>query len=443
MDDQNRKDIVVMECPAHYSLCDDAGGTIATGPAHLRLCEEDLSVIPRFSEPLFFPLRDILELRCDDYRITLQLPSQEHLTLHNLGYKYEDFARILARVRNEVILKDMLMHETLRKTGVGASLDYHDPQHDRDYHGTCEVRLYETGFVVIPENSDIVRCPYSEIATVHQDDVSLTITTEYGATFTFHHIGTQFDSLTKTLSLLMNELSLKVQATLREILPEAEPSVVRRAARYMRDGKAAKKSDIESVSPALWRELEKRLETVGIKEEYDFLKHLAQQERLCIGFKRGLMGDITGEYLWFLAPMYSIGTNLPGNALAMEATSGEDSGRATYFFRITSRKTYPNYRTIDELHRETDQFITAINRCMLAINFRREPVYLPDHRLNEPRYHKYRYSVLKIPELRVLRERFIGRVIHSSLEQWKNDVMDLLRFNTTSSEDTAKWKSTA
>jgi len=215
MDDH--QSAVVMECPAHYSLCDDAGNTIAAGPAHLRLCEEAFSVIPRFSEPLFFSLRDILDMTCSDYRITLTLASPERLTLYNLGYKYEDFARILSRVRNEVILKDMLMHETLRKTGVGAALDYSDPQRAREFHGACELRLYETGFVVIPESGDIVRCPYSEIATVQQDDVSLTITTEFGATFTFHHIGGQFDALTKTLSLLMNELSLKVQATLKEI----------------------------------------------------------------------------------------------------------------------------------------------------------------------------------------------------------------------------------
>ena len=45
-----------------------------------------------------------------------------------------------------------------------------------------------------------------------------------------------------------------------------------------------------------------------------------------------------------------------------------------------------------------------------------------------------------MPSLRMLRSLFIGRVIHSSLEQWKSDVASLLAFNTKSLDDTEKWK---
>ncbi len=73
----------------------------------------------------------------------------------------------------------------------------------------------------------------------------------------------------------------------------------------------------------------------------------------------------------------------------MESISGEGSGKATYFFRIVSRKDYPNFKSLEDLHRGVDNFIKRINRCMLAINFRREPIYLPDERLEEPQYQKY------------------------------------------------------
>ncbi|MGQ9604522.1 MAG: hypothetical protein ACUVUU_10015 [bacterium] len=142
--------------------------------------------------------------------------------------------------------------------------------------------------------------------------------------------------------------------------------------------------------------------------------------------------------VWFLIPIYSTNPNEPGNAVAMEATSGEGGGKATYFFRIVSRKDYQNYG-IEDLHREIDNFIKRINRCMLAINFRREPIYLPDERLKEPEYQKYQFAIAKIPALQELRQLFIGRVIHSSPEQWKKDVMDLLRFNVSTLDDTAKW----
>jgi hypothetical protein len=39
-----------------------------------------------------------------------------------------------------------------------------------------------------------------------------------------------------------------------------------------------------------------------------------------------------------------------------------------------------------------------------------------------------------------LRNQFIGRVVHSSFDQWKSDVTSLLDFNAKSEDDSAKWK---
>lgn len=437
MNEEN-KQIIILECSASYSLSDDTGLITAKDDVRVRLGEDNLSVLPKFGEPLFLALRDILEISEDDYKIHLNLTSKEKLTIFNLGYKYEDFLRILSRLRNEILLKDMLMQETLRKSGVESEFVHFEENGQELQKGKCEPRLYETALVIIPEKGELIRIPYSDILEIQVEDFQLAITTDFGEKLVFSRMGKHFDPFTKTLSDLMNELSLKVQSSLKELLPEADPSVIRRVARFMKEGKAAKRSDLESISPDLWVELEKKLEAAGIKEEYDFLKSLSQKEKMCIGLKRGLLGDLTGEYIWFLIPVYSTNPQQPGNAVAMEAISGEGRGKATYFFRIVSRKDYPNFKSIDELHREADNFIKRINRCMLAINFRREPIYLPDERLEEPQYQKYKFAIAKIPALRQLRQLFIGRVIHSSPEQWKNDVMDLLKFNVSTMDDAVR-----
>lgn len=433
------KQKTIMACPASYSLSDETEQVTAKGDAQVKLAEENISVLPKFGESLLFSLRDILEISEIDYKISLTLTSKERLTIFNLGYKHEDFLRILARLRNEVLLKDMLVHETLRKSGVEAEFVYFDDSNNEKQKGKCELRLYETAMVLIPEKGELVRIPYSDISDVREEDFNLTITTDFGEKFVLSKMGKQFDPFTKTLSDLMNELFLKVQSSLKELPPKADPSIIRRAARFMKEGKAARRSEIESVSPELWIELEKKLDVAGIKEEYDFLKSLAQKEKMCIGLKRGLLGDLTGEYIWFLIPIYSTNPKEPGNAIAMEAISDEGGGKATYFFKIVSRKDYPNFKNIEELHREVDNFIKRINRCMLAINFRREPIYLPDEKLEEPQYQKYKFAIAKIPALRELRKLFIGRVIHSSPEQWKKDVMDLLSFNVKERDDAVRW----
>lgn len=438
MNEEN-KQITFMEFSASYYLSDDAGQIIASGDAQVRL-DENISILPKFGEPLFFSLRDVLKISEGDYKVHLTLIPKEKLTIINLGYKHEDFLRVLSRLRNEMLLKDMLMQETLRKSGVEAEFVYYDEVGNEKQRGKCELRLYETAIVLMPEKGDLTRIPYSDISNVKVEDFALIITTDFGEKIIFSKMGRQFDSFTKNLSDMINELSLKVQSSLKVLLPKFNPSVIRKASRFMKEGRAARRTDLDAISPELWAELEKKLEAGGIKEEYDFLKSLAQKERICIGLKRGLLGDLTGEYIWFLIPIYNINPKEPGNAVAMEAISGEEGGKATYFFRIVSRKDYPNFKNIDALHREADNFIAKINRCMLAINFRREPIYLPDERLDEPQYQKYKFAITKIPALRELRQLFVGRVIHRTPEQWKNDVMDLLRFNVSVTDDSMRWE---
>ncbi len=429
----------VMECSLEYLLTDIAGQETSSGEGLARLEEENLAILPRLGEALFLSYRDVLDISEGDYKIRLTLSSKEDLLLSNLGYRYEDFLRNLSKLRNELLLKDMLMQENLRRSGVEAEFVYWDESGKERGRGKCEPRLYETAIVVIPEGGDFIRIPYSDLLEISAEDYSLILTMGYGQKMVLSKMGNQFDPFAKLLSALNNELQLKVQSSLKELLPGFDPLVIRKAARFMKEGRAAQRSDIGSISPDLWIELEKRLEVAGIKEEYDFLKALSQQDKICVGLKRGLLGDLTGEYIWFLIPIYSLARGEPGNAMAMEATTGEGGGKATYFFRIVSRKDYPEFKDIEKLHREADDLIKRINRCMLDINFRREPIYLPDERLEEPQYLNYKFAVQRLPGLQTLRYLFIGRVIHASPEQWKEDVMNLLKFNVSTKDDTIKW----
>jgi len=438
---EKSKNIIVMECSCSYSLLDESDVELEKGEALVKLDEETLSVLPKmFGESLFISFRDILEIFTEDYKVFILLTSREKLTIFDLGYKYEDFIRILLRLRNELILKDLLMQETLRKSGIKANFVCFENKDNKNKKGICEIRLYETAFVIIPEDGELKRIPYSEILEIKDEDYTLILLTESRAKWIFSEIGRDFDSLVNTLSQLVNELSLKVQSSLKELLPGANPSIVRQASRFMKEGRAARRSDIESVSSELWSELEKKVKSTDIGEEYGFLESISWKDKICIGLKRGLLGDLTGEYIWFLIPIYSTNPEEPGNAVAMEAISEEGGGKATYFFRIMSRKDYLNCNKVEDLHCKVDSFIEDINRCMLAINFRREPIYLSDEKLDDLKYQKYKFAIAKIPELQNLRELFIGRVIHSSFEQWKKDVMDLLRFNVHSKEDNERWE---
>ena len=197
--------------------------------------------------------------------------------------------------------------------------------------------------------------------------------------------------------------------------------------------------------------------------EYQYLKSIAREEKIAIGMKRGLMGDLTGNYLWLLIPIYGKDPRF-GNAIVLEAVrlpsdpnekqsqeegmllEGEGdkatAGNATYVFRIVGRKDIAGLAGNEkELDVRIDSMISRINQLMLDINFRREPIFLSDELLKtEPKYARYKYATQKIRSLKDLRELFVGRIIHSSFEQWKADIENLLSFNRSTNDDNAKWE---
>jgi hypothetical protein len=408
------------------------------GDARARLDAERLSILLASGDALLLSFREILDVSPEDYQITLALTSGGQLILSHLGYQYESLVRSLAQLRNEVLLKDLLAQEVLRRPAVAAEFASFDETGAPGPKGKCEVRLYDTALVVIPECGEMARTPYSDISATREEDLTLLIDTDWGPRFVLSKLGREFDPFKKALVEAMNDLSVRVQSALRELAPGVSAIAIRRAAAFMKEGKAAARSDVESVSPELWQALEQKLKAAGIGQEYDFLKSRAQPDKLSIGYKKGLMGDLSGDYIWFLAPIYSADHNTPGNAIAMEATAGPGGGKATYFFRIVSRADYHG-ASLDDLHERADDAVRQLNRCMLTVNFRREPIYLSDDELKKPEYAGYAYAIRKLPALQALRRLFIGRVVHSSFAQWQRDVQDLLQFNVAAQDDGARW----
>lgn len=434
-----------LECPVAYRLQHEDGGLQTEGQATVRLAGSGLTLFPELGEALIVTYRNILVFSGDAYRISLTLASQNKIILSELGYQYEAFLRVLSQLRNEMFLKDMLMEESLKsswkdavfscRTGEGEGVGA-----ERLLESNCEVRLYDTGLVVMPEFGELIRIPYSYIREVKAGDYILSVTTEDSEVLTLSQLGRNFNPFRAALSEAMKEPAIKAQALLNEVLPEFDSLLLQKASHLMKEGRAARKCDLDQISPEIWSRLEKRLRAFGLGEEYDFLKARAQEDKLCLGLKRGLMGDLTGKYIWFLIPICSQDTARPGNALAMEAVSEGGEGKATYFFRIMPRQDYRNSKDMSLVLQEVNRSIREINRCLLEINFRREPIYLSDERLQEAAYLKYLFAVRKLSSLRFLRDRFIGRVIHASPEQWKQDVLDLLKFNTEADYDNQKWK---
>ncbi len=462
-----------MEVEVKYILYDDEANIKNEGEARVALDEQYLILNATFKEPMLFAYTEIEEISEFNYKVDLFLTSKEKLNLWGLGYQYEDFLFKLYKLRNELMLKYLLIEESLLQGGFEAQYKQLDPNGQINQTGNCEIRLYDTAVVLLPQKSEPIRLPYCYITNINKQDYTIKITTEFLERIELAQLGQNFDPFLKALSDALNKMILRTQENIKELIPEATPVAINKIATLMKDGRAAKRKEIELQSQDFWRRLEKKIDTAGIVKEYEFLNSLSARDQVCVGIKRGLMGDLTGTYIWMMFPIVNPGTNRLSNTIAIEAfntkdNTGENKKQqrnsekaiseieeetnqnpdeeqksttkgATYFFRTMSRKEYSQTKD-EDLNIELENFTKNINRAMIDVNFRREPIFLSEEQLDSPKYIQYRFAIKRIPSLRMLRSLFIGRVIHSSPEQWKSNVASLLAFNTKSLDDTEKWK---
>ncbi len=461
-----------LEIAVNYKLYDDESNIKNEGEAKAKFDDQYLTLTVMFGEPMLFAFTDIVGISDYDYKVDLFLTSKEKLNLWGLGYQYEDFLFQLFKLRNELMLKYLLIDEALLKGGFEAQYKQLDQNGQTNQTGNCEIRLYDTAIVILPQKSDPIRLPYCYITNVNKQDYTLKITDEFLEKIEFTQLGQNFDPLAKALSGALNKMNLRTQENIKELIPEATPLAINKIASLMKDGRAAKRKEIELQSQDFWRRLEKKLDEAGITKEYEFLNSLAARDQVCVGIKRGLMGDLTGTYIWMMFPLLNPATNRLSNTIAIEAFNAQDntaenkkqqnnsenavSGTeeetsqaideqkpsttgATYFFRTMGRKEYTQTKD-EDLIIELENFIKNINRAMIDVNFRREPIFLSEEQLDSTKYVQYRFAIARMPSLRMLRSLFIGRVIHSSTAQWKSNVASLLAFNAKNIDDTGKWK---
>ena len=457
----------LMEVGVNYKLFSDMSDIKSEGEAKATLDEQYLTLNLMFGDPMLLAYTDIVEISEYDYKVDFFLISKEKLNLCGLGYQYEDFLFQLYKFRNEQMLKYLLMQESVFQAGFEAQFTQFDVDGQIGKTGSCELRLYDTALVVLPQKDEPIRLPYCYVKNISKQDYKLILTNEFQEKIEVSRLGQNFDPFAKALSDSMNRMTLRTQAIIKELIPEATPMAINKLASLMKDGRAAKRKEIEQQTLDFWSRLTKTIDEANLTPQYEFLNSSSSQNQVCVGIKRGLMGNLTGTYVWMLFPLLNQGTNRLSNLIALEAfntqeatQNSQESGQtnfepdietgqnqaqkqpattgATYFFRLTSRNRYSQSTDLDVAD-NLDTFIQNITRALIEINFRREPIYLSDYDLESTKYAQYRFAIAKIPSLKTLRNQFVGRVIHASQAQWEADVKSLLAFNAENIDDAEKW----
>jgi len=125
--------------------------------------------------------------------------------------------------------------------------------------------------------------------------------------------------------------------------------------------------------------------------------------------------------LWYFTPLARDGK--PLNCVAQEVTS--ESGHATYVFRLMEPERFGALFG-DDLAEAVAEGIARLNRALLTLNFRREPIYLTDEQITAGAYTRYAVALRKLGHLRWTRTAFLGRAIHMDDATWRAQLEDAI-----------------
>jgi hypothetical protein len=273
-----------------------------------------------------------------------------------------------------------------------------------------------------------------------EDAYQVLVTTDEGEVVRFGQMAKRSQEFAGELRRLLDAAAARTGRTLGSLLPGLAPAVVARLSREMRDGRAAQQRAVDAIDPALWPRLEGVVVgTENLRQSYDRLTALCPPGWAAFGIKAVLAeekegGDVEAlrevpdpapdaaadtdapeeeerapTVMWFFTPLARGGE--PVNLVAQEITS--EKGHATYLFRVLPDEQFASLSG-DALAEAVAKGVRRLNRALLTLNFRREPIYLPKEQIETPRYARYVVALRKLDYLIWTREAFVTRLIHNA-----------------------------
>jgi len=392
-----------------FQYLDEGGKAQQPAPCEASFDEETCTLTASSGEPVVFDLGDVDRASPGTWDITLDLYTGRRIVLSHFGPAFDRFAaELLEAWRNRTVRCMLLedLEEVARFNGVAAG-------------APAEIRIYGSNLAVLPLGASPVQWRLAEVDAISFDEATYQVTILRGAErLPIGKLAKKTEEFVERLRATHEKLRREAGEVLHRTFPFLNADRLRRLASAVPEGRSVRLADLAEIDPKLPDALVARAVDPPLKPYFDFLLGKTVPGSLMAGFKF-VRPDEAGEnaeeagatseeepqplFFWFFFPLAG------KNVAAWEATTG--TGRATYFFRAAA---------------PVEAAIAGLTRGLALVNFRREPVYLPGESLErQPKFHRYAIGCRKLPDLRTLREAFLGRAIHSSVEEWQQQVSAL------------------
>jgi len=437
-----------------YRHADARGNVLGEGSCRLSIQGGSLRLIPSSGPPLACDLGDIDIYAPGEYEISLKLYSGDAILLSKFARDFENFGHDLLGAYRDRIVQCLLLEdlEEIERFDGWAQLDCSGS----GFSSRAEIRLYRSNFAALPEAATGFSWRYADIDRVDFYDSSYTVVIHSdNDILKLTRLAKRTGEFTRRLRDGISAVSETGAQVIHSSFPFLTPGQFTRAAGAFREGRAVPVRDLNAIHPRMEAALLGAAVDGDLKEYVDSLKNMCGDDGYFAGFKEIRRetaerenGDSEAESVearamaesvrvepeaardrilyWFFFPLKSAADRaIPRNAVAWEAASS--AGRATYFFRPLP----PGMESVlNDRGRAQEAIASAVrrlNRAIVTLNFRREPIYLSDESLQtQEKYRRYAIACRKIPVLRELRASFLGRALHTSHEAWRAQMSTIL-----------------
>ena len=428
-------------------------GSDLQGPCQLSFDEETLTLSGGPGVPLAFDLGDIDAFLPGDYELRLALYTGQEVQLRQFGKSFQDLERELREAYRNRLVQCLLVGDLNEVARYTARIHLESARRPIDAPG--EIRLYESNLAVLPDSAPGFQWRLADLTDVTFDETAYSIVVRRG------HETLSIGKLAKRTSELHDFLRKRIAVhqergarILRALFPFLTPDQFRQVAALMPEGTSASIARLgpihRLIEPSLLEQvvrgslrpylsaLMKRCTSDGwfagfkiIRRDEEESGGAAQTEEeeaapaadaaaddqppvedKPLDEKLTDVGDETLTVLyWFFVPVAGKGAS-SATHLVWEATS--EKGRASYVFR-TADAASPGAGV--------PAAISNLSDGLVAINFRREPVYLSNDALETHlRYRHYAIAMRKVPEVLAVRRAFVGRGIHTTPSGWQKQI---------------------
>ena len=342
-------------------------------------------------------------------------------TLSGIGTAFEEFLHTIYKCRNEFLVEALFMRHGKLKGEFDAYFDRYSKFSKPINKGTCKLKLYEGGLIIIPEDQDAFGISFNFV-NFHEfveDEYQWKITMDDGGLTIISHLGNDFEVFQENINEVFGNMYEKlVNEDLKEVFYDFDAGTLLKLAYKLRGGKTVNLKEIQKMDKTLAdRVSEFFFSDKVLAEKFEMFNKMTDEYSRYFGIaKDPLTHQGFVRWLMYALPEYNTVAFCILNKWTSEDQPVNPKGaHDTFFFKIIMEKGLPSEKVADK--------VLEIEQSLVNLNFTKDPCYKDKKELrNSP----FRYAIRKLPYLRILRKSYSGMANAESVTEWQKQAKEIL-----------------